>query len=41
MITHDTRRSLTRGNNPVPSPWLATRQVGKHAWILSTVIEPA
>jgi hypothetical protein len=24
MITHDARRSLTRGNNPVPSPWLAT-----------------
>jgi hypothetical protein len=24
MITHDTRRSLPRGNNPVPSPWLAT-----------------
>ena len=25
MITHDARRSLSRGNNPVPSPWLATR----------------
>jgi len=25
MITHDTRRSLSHGNNPVPSPWLATR----------------
>jgi hypothetical protein len=24
MITHDARRSLSRGNNPVPSPWLAT-----------------
>jgi hypothetical protein len=24
MITHDARRSLPRGNNPVPSPWLAT-----------------
>ena len=24
MITHDARRSLARGNNPVPSPWLAT-----------------
>jgi hypothetical protein len=24
MITHDTRRSLSRGNNPVPSPWQAT-----------------
>ena len=21
MITHDARRSLSRGNNPVPSPW--------------------
>ena len=26
MITHDARRSLPRGNNPVPSPWLATMQ---------------
>jgi hypothetical protein len=25
MITHDARRSLSRGNNPVPSPWLATQ----------------
>jgi hypothetical protein len=25
MITHDARRSLPHGNNPVPSPWLATR----------------
>ena len=24
MITHDARRSLPRGNNPVPSPWQAT-----------------
>lgn len=24
MITHDARRSLSCGNNPVPSPWLAT-----------------
>jgi hypothetical protein len=24
MITHDTRRSLSRGKNPVPSPWQAT-----------------
>jgi hypothetical protein len=24
MITHDARRSLSRGNNPVPSPWQAT-----------------
>ena len=24
MITHDARRSLSRGNNPVTSPWLAT-----------------
>jgi hypothetical protein len=24
MITHDARRSLPRGNNPVPSPRLAT-----------------
>ena len=24
MITHDARRSLSRGNNPVPSRWLAT-----------------
>ena len=24
MITHDARRSLSHGNNPVPSPWLAT-----------------
>ena len=27
MITHDARRSLSRGNNPVPSPWLATAVV--------------
>ena len=25
MITHDAGRSLPRGNNPVPSPWLATK----------------
>ena len=25
MITHDARWSLSRGNIPVPSPWLATR----------------
>ncbi len=24
MITQDARRSLSRGNNPVPSPWQAT-----------------
>jgi hypothetical protein len=24
MITRDARRSLSRGNNPVPSPWQAT-----------------
>jgi hypothetical protein len=24
MITHDARRSLSRGKNPVPSPWQAT-----------------
>jgi hypothetical protein len=24
MITHDARWSLSRGNIPVPSPWLAT-----------------
>ena len=24
MITHDAGRSLSRGQNPVPSPWLAT-----------------
>ena len=24
MITHDARRSLSRGNNPVQSPWQAT-----------------
>jgi hypothetical protein len=24
MITHDARWSLTRGKNPVPSPWQAT-----------------
>ena len=23
MITHDARRSLSRDNNPVPSPWEA------------------
>jgi len=28
MITHDARRSLSRGNNPVPSPWLATGLLG-------------
>jgi hypothetical protein len=32
MITHDARRSLSRGNNPVPSPWLATARTG-HAEI--------
>ena len=38
MITHDARRSLSRGNNPVPSPWLATvrwratRQTPAPAW---------
>ena len=26
MITHDARRSLSRGNNPVPSPWQATKE---------------
>ena len=25
MITHDARRSLSRGNNPVPSPWQASK----------------
>ena len=24
MITHDARWSLSRGKNPVPSPWQAT-----------------
>jgi hypothetical protein len=28
MITHDARRSLSRGNNPVPSPWLAAYTAG-------------
>ena len=28
MITHDARRSLSRGNNPVPSPWQATLKAG-------------
>ena len=29
MITHDARWSLSRGKNPVPSPWQATR-LGQH-----------
>jgi class 3 adenylate cyclase len=28
MITHDARRSLSRGKNPVPSPWQATAVAG-------------
>ena len=32
MITHDARRSLSHGNNPVPSPWLATRMPYLHRY---------
>ena len=39
MITHDARRSLSRGNNPVLSPWQATRRaVGASAPRSSSLI---
>jgi hypothetical protein len=37
MITHDARRSLSHGNNPVPSPWLATLDIIVQVWVRSLV----
>ena len=31
MITHDARRSLSRGHNPVPSPWPVAYTAGASA----------
>jgi hypothetical protein len=35
MITHDARRSLSRGNNPVPSPWQATPEPARQTRVIT------